>query len=326
MRLAGIQVEPLTEKMVNYRIYAPGEILTNGYTSYRVSPRVPSVVLRRHVALGDHVKNGQKLVTLFSESLAQVQAEYRAAWPEWKRVQKLGRKTLGEQRYIRAKADFEAAQATLLAYGLSKADLKALTTQHFRNLGEYTLRAKIDGAVLSDEFQQGQRIEAGDPLIMLADETQLWIEAKLPANMTLTLGAGSQAEVEVGELHVSASVIQEAHAIDPVTRTRTVRLLVKNPEHRLHPGQFAEVFFLFSTAKPVLVVPETALMRSADGDWVLFAEDHPGEFEPVEVELKRSFGQLREISGLKSGARVVTKGAFFVASQIAKGGFDPHNH
>jgi len=68
------------------------------------------------------------------------------------------------------------------------------------------------------------------------------------------------------------------------------------------------------------------LMRGADGDWTVFIEHEPGQFEPQEIELGRSLGQWREITGLEAGIRVVTKGAFFVASQIAKGGFDPHNH
>jgi hypothetical protein len=46
----------------------------------------------------------------------------------------------------------------------------------------------------------------------------------------------------------------------------------------------------------------------------------------MEVELGRALGPLREITGVKPGTRIVTEGAFFVASQIAKGGFDPHNH
>jgi len=326
MELADIQVEALTARLVDNQLYAPGELLSNGYTSYRVSPRVASVVLRRHVALGDHVTQGQPLVTLFSERVAQAQAEYRTARPEWQRVKKLGRKTVGEQRYIRAKASLEAVRATLLAYGLSASDLQSLASRQSVALGEYTLRAEIDGAVLADDFEQGQRIEAGAPLIALADEKQLWVEARLPANLSLTLSAGTQAEVVTGDVRVKATVTQEAHTIDPVTRTRTVRLLVDNPEHRLHPGQFAEVYFSFRTKKPVLAVHETALMRGADGDWTVFVEDHPGEFQPVEVELGRAFGLLREISGVEPGTRIVTKGAFFVASQIAKGGFDPHNH
>jgi len=32
------------------------------------------------------------------------------------------------------------------------------------------------------------------------------------------------------------------------------------------------------------------------------------------------------VAGLKEGARIVSKGAFFIQSEIAKGGFDIHNH
>jgi len=326
MTLADIQVSRLTPQKVDYQLYAPGEILSNGYTSYRVSPRVASVVLRRHVALGDHVSKEQPLVTLFSERVAQAQAAYRTAQPEWIRVQKLGRKAVGEQRFISAKANLEQAKATLLAYGLSTADLESLSSQQSVALGEYTLRAEIDGAVLNDDFEQGQRIEAGGSLIALADEKQLWVEAHLPANLALTLSAGTPAEVVTGDTRMTALVTQEAHTIDPVTRTRTVRLLMDNPEHRLHSGQFTEVYFRFRTEKPVLAVPETALMRGADGDWTVFVEDHDGEFQPMEVELGRALGSLREITGIEPGAQIVTRGAFFVASQIAKGGFDPHNH
>jgi len=263
---------------------------------------------------------------MFSEKVAQAQASYRSAWPEWKRVQKLGRQTVGEKRYINAKTAFEADKATLQAFGLSLSDIQKLTSQKTLSLGEYTLVAKIDGAVLSDDFEQGKLVEAGSPIVLLADETQLWVEAHIASNFSLTLGVGTLAEVVAGDIRVKAKVTQEAHTIDPVTRTRIVRLLVDNPLHRLHPGQFAEVFFHFSTKEPVIAVPEAALMRNTDGEWIVFVEDHPGEFEAVEIELKRSLGKLREISGIKPGTRIVTQGAFFVASQIAKGGFDPHNH
>ncbi|MBW8190925.1 efflux RND transporter periplasmic adaptor subunit [Neiella marina] len=326
MALADIVVEPLQFQQIDYQLYAPGEILTNGYTSYRVSPRVPSVVLSRHVTLGEHIEKGQKLVTLFSESVAIAQSQFRTAWPEWQRVKSLGQQTVGAQRYVEAKSNLEAAQATLLAYGLSFSDLESLKKQSAPSLGEYTLRAEIDGSVLSDEFEQGQRIDSGEPLILIADEKQLWVEAHLSPNLDMSLEAGSKAEVVSAGKSLEAIVSQEAHTIDPVTRTRLVRLVVDNAAHQLHPGQFAEVFFNFRTKHSVIAVPESALIRDEHGDWTVFVEDHPGEFIPMEVKLGDSYGQVREIRGMKPGARVVTKGAFFVASQIAKGGFDPHNH
>ena len=324
--LAGIEVATLKSKRVDYEIYAPGELLTNGYTSYHVSPRVASVVLRRHVELGEHITKGQPLVTLFSETVAQAQADYRKAFPEWERISGLGRSVVGDQRFNTAKANIEAARATLLAYGLNDDDIGALKASGMGSLGEYTLRARVDGAVLTDEFEQGQRVEAGQPLVTLANESELWVEAHLPANSDIVLKQGAEAEVRIAGRVAVATVSQEAHTIDAVTRTRIVRLELDNPEDRFHPGMFADVYFLFKTTEPVLAVPESALMRGADGDWTVYVEEAEGEYEPVEVELGRSIGGLREISGLTAGQRIVSRGAFFVASEIAKGGFDPHNH
>jgi RND family efflux transporter MFP subunit len=324
--LAGIEVATLESKRVDYEIYAPGELLTNGYTSYHVSPRVASVVLRRHVELGEHIIKGQPLVTLFSETVAQAQADYRKAFPEWERISGLGRSVVGDQRFNTAKANIEAARATLLAYGLNDDDIGALKASGVGSLGEYTLRARVDGAVLTDEFEQGQRVEAGQPLVTLANESELWVEAHLPANSDIVLKQGAEAEVRIAGRVAVATVSQEAHTIDAVTRTRIVRLELDNPEDRFHPGMFADVYFLFKTTEPVLAVPESALMRGADGDWTVYVEEAEGEYEPVEVELGRSIGGLREISGLTAGERIVSRGAFFVASEIAKGGFDPHNH
>jgi len=324
LTLAEINITVLEPQTMAYSIYAQGEIKANDYTSYLVSPRVDSVILKRHVALGDHVEINQPLVTLFSESMAEAQASYRLADSEWKRVQKLGRKAVGEKRFIEAQTDFEADLGRLYAFGLSTDAIISLTT-NTKKLGQYTLNAETSGAVLSDNFRQGQRIESGGTLFELADEDTLWVEARLAPSMELDLPENSKAQVNVGNNTYIATITQKAHTIDPVTRTRIIRLQVQNVGHKLHPGLFADVYFAFETDKKVLTVPEEALMRGSDGDWMVFVEEN-GEFKGVEVELGRQLGKSREIFGLPSGTKVVTTGAFYVAAEIAKGSFDAHNH
>jgi len=322
---ADITVAELSPRKMDFQLYAPGEIKENGYSSYLVSPRVDSVVLRRHAALGDHVKKGQALVTLFSESVAEAQANFKISYEEWQRVQQLGRKTVAGKRFTSAKSDYEAARARLLAFGLSNNAIQSLIKKS-PALGEYTLIALNRGAVLSDDFHQGQRVKAGEELMKLADEKELWVEAKLAPNVQLELPTGTQALVKVADNFYTATVTQEAHTIDPHTRTRIVRMVINNEAHRLHPGLFADVYFSFTSIDDVLAVPESALMRSTDGDWTVFIEHEPDEFEATEVELGRSFGKWREVIGIEAKSRVVMSGAFFVAAEIAKGGFDPHNH
>jgi len=326
MSLANIKVESIVPEYKNSAVYAPGEIKANGYTSYVVSPRTESVIISRHAALGEHVKIGQKLVTLFSEAMAQAQANYLIASTEWQRIKKLGNKTVSESRLLQDETTYSASYGKLIALGLTEKAIQSISNKDIKAFGQYTLTAQREGVVLQDDFIQGQRVDAGDTVMLLADEKQLWVEAKVSPNKKLDLSKNSPAIVKLEGQSYNAKVIQEAHTIDPLTRTRIVRLSVENKDDNLHSGMFVKVYFQFSTQEKVMAVPEEALIRSADGDWTVFVEDHPGEFKAIEVELGRALGEFREIIGVENGTRIVTKGAFFVASEIAKGGFDPHNH
>jgi len=325
-QLANIKIERLVLKKHKQILYAPGEIKANGYASYVVSPRVDSIVVKRHALLGQHVNKGDSLVTLFSGEVASQQTEFRLAKAQWQRVTKMTPGTVSEKQILTAKAEYEVAYSRLVAFGLSKQAIAQTLTISPEKLGEYTLFAQTSGAVLTDNFAQGQRVDSGIELMLIADESALWVAAQLSANQDRTISNGSTALLEVNGNRYQARVIQEAHTIDEQTRSRTVRLEVKNTQHSLHPGMFADVYFHFETDQAVLAVPENALTRSVDGDWQLFVVDDDGGFAAQEVTLGRSFGDYREVVGIKAGVEVVTQGAFFIASQLTKGGFDPHNH
>ncbi|MDE0373912.1 MAG: hypothetical protein OXI73_15400, partial [Rhodospirillales bacterium] len=118
------------------------------------------------------------------------------------------------------------------------------------------------------------------------------------------------------------------HALDESTRTLPIRVQVPNPEDELHPGMFVDVLILNEDSQPVLAVPETAVLRSADGDWQVFvvAGEDGDEFEPVEVTVESTTAGFAVIDGVAPGTRVVTEGGFFLQSEYAKSGFSIHNH
>lgn len=336
-QLANIKMGTLQEKVRSYQLYTPAEITCNAYNRYLVSPRVDSIVVRRHVALGDTVKAGQPLVTLFSETVAAAQADFLIDHSEWLRVKKLGRENVGDKRYITTQANYDASYGRLQAFGLSTQAIEDLFNGSNRKmvpgaakLGHYQLLAAIEGVVLADDFTQGQRVLAGETLIDLSDESSLWVEARLASDSDVVLMKGAKARVNVANKWYQATVIQQSHTIDRATRSRIVRLVIDNKEDHLHSGMFADVYFQFNTKGAVLALPETALMRRADGNWTVFVELSPGQFQAREVTrgdaLIVNNQPWRQINGIEAGSRVVLEGAFFVASESAKGGFDPHNH
>ena len=114
--------------------------------------------------------------------------------------------------------------------------------------------------------------------------------------------------------------------LDETTRTLAVRIEVDNPDEQLHPGLFVDTRIGGSELANVFAVPEDAVLRSPDGDWAVFIEQAPGKFESLEVDVIHTINGLAVIEGVPTGARVVTEGAFFVQSEIAKSGFEIHNH
>ncbi|HHJ34717.1 MAG TPA: efflux RND transporter periplasmic adaptor subunit, partial [Gammaproteobacteria bacterium] len=192
--------------------------------------------------------------------------------------------------------------------------------------GTFKLLAPQDGTVIFDQFIVGELIEPGTKLFIISDETVLWVEARLTPAQAALVATGSPVDILAGNKHFSGKVVQVHHALDESTRTLAVRIEMANPDDQLHPGVFVQAQISSTSTEQALAVPVNAILRSPDGDWAVFIEHEAGEFEPQEVELLRTVGDLAVIEGIDPGVRVVTKGAFFVQSELAKAGFKVHNH
>jgi len=326
---AGIVVSTLTAQNIDSEISVPGEIRLNSYATSQVTPRIEAQVLQRNAKMGDHVSKGQSLVSLSSVSVAETQGELLIAGKEWQRVRKLGRKVVSEKRYLEAKIAYQQAQAKLVAYGLTQAQIKKLLNQSdiSQANGRFELLATQNGTVINDDFVLGQMVDAGDVLFEITNESRLWVEALVKPQYMSLINIGAPARIKADDVWLDGKVIQVHHELDEVTRTLAIRLEIDNPDDNLHPGQFVTANIQSDdSSQQALVLPQDAVMRSADGDWQVFVEEEPGEYEPREIEIVRKFSGQVVIEGLKPGVRVVTSGAFFVQSEFAKSGFAVHNH
>jgi len=163
--------------------------------------------------------------------------------------------------------------------------------------------------------------------MIIADESVMWVEARITPIQVGLINIGNTAQIKMDKLTMSAKVSQIHHALDETTRTLAVRMEVKNLDDMLHPGMFVNTRIQTNAITNAFTLPEAAVLRSPDGDWQIFVEqDEPGEFKAMEIELLRVDKGRAIINGIKAGIRVVTQGAFFVQSEMAKSGFDIHNH
>jgi RND family efflux transporter MFP subunit len=341
IRQAGIRTETLQLRSKIQTISAPGAVAFNAYALADITTLADAMVHARHVRLGEQVKKGQKLVTLNSTSLAQAEAGYLKARAEYSRsrleltrLKKLAQQKIVSQArlqqadstYKSMQANLAAAKATLFSYGLNKHDISSLLKQE--KYGLLTLRAPHAGTIVADDFRLGQHVAAGSRLMQVADESHVWVEVKIPATLLPEIRIGQAASVtpKGSKARFPGAVINIHHQLDSVTRTVGVRLDIQNSGDLLHPGMFVSADIATGAGDKALLLPEQAIQRQGS-ELIVFVEEEPGHFERREVLVGRAgAGMVPVLEGVMEGESVVVKGAFILASELAKSGFEVHNH
>ena len=309
-------------------VSAPGEVVLNAYRTSKVTPRIDAQITRRHARLGQAIEQGQPLVTLSSVEMAEAQGGLLIADREWKRAKKLGRRVISERRYLEAQVARQQAWAKVVAYGMTESQIEALLKEGdvSRAAGSFELLSPQDGTVISDDFIVGEVAESGRILFSITDESALWVDARLTPDDAVAVEVGASADISIGDQHLAGQVIQAHHRLDENTRTLSVHIEVANPGDLLHPGQFVTAAIQSKNGTAGITVPVEAVLRSPDGDWQVFVEQAPGRYAGRKVNVVRTVDDKMIVEGLQEGSRIVSKGAFFIQSELAKGGFDIHNH
>lgn len=118
-------------------------------------------------------------------------------------------------------------------------------------------------------------------------------------------------------------------SVDEATRTIKIRVNVKNEEHLLKFGMFVTGEIEVETGEKALVVPHDAVQIIKDNA-VVFVQDekNANEFHMSVVKTGRqSADQIEILEGLMPGSKVVSKGSFYLKSEILKEELeDGHGH
>ena len=316
----GIRTQAVATHLMAEEVTAPGEVTVNRYRTAEVTPRIAAQITQRHARMGQRVKKGQKLVTLSSVAMAEAQGELLISDREWRRVQRLGRKVVSEKRYVEAQVARQQAYAKVLAFGMTEAQAQALLKQGdvSKATGTFDLLSPQAGTVLSDDFVIGRVVEPGQVLMVISDESHLWVEAQLAAEVASRIKVGSPGRVSSdGQRWVGGKVIQLHRVMDETTRTLAVRIELDSNDAGLRPGQFVKAAIQMAPGKPVLAVPSEAVLL-LQGDYVVF-EPEGEEVHAVPVERGVTRGNWTEIkAGLALGDEVVTQGAYVLKSLLLK--------
>ncbi|MCW3060655.1 MAG: putative Co/Zn/Cd efflux system rane fusion protein [Capsulimonas sp.] len=227
----------------------------------------------------------------------------------------VGRAELGARSSRTALAGAQNAVAS------ARAQMRAIAgKENVSGEGEITLRAPISGVVTQRAVTLGEAVERTSVLLVLQDLERVTVVANVREQDVARVRVGLPVTVSVAAYPGVAfpGVVQSlGGAVDEKTRALPVRCAVQNPGGRLRPEMFAEISLATDRTRSGVVVPKDAVFDDGDAKAVFVAEEGGYRKHAVEIGLETSQG-VEVRSGLKSGQRVVTDGAFVLASEAGK--------
>ncbi len=277
---------------------------------------------------GKAVNAGQTLFSIDSEGLAdnnmgvryrEAESAYNFAKGEYERKKELAKDRLVTESDLRkAKADYEAAEA---AYGNMRRNFA---------FGHHSAGSPIAGFIKKVYVRNGEYVEAGSPVMAVAQNKNLYIKAELQPSKfhnlrnIVSTNFKTSADGRVYSMkELNGSLLSYGKSVDIDNPLIPVVFQVDNTVDLL-PGAFVEMFITTSGGEQVLTVPNSAIVEEM-GNYFVFVQLTPEFFEKREVKPGQSNGVRTEVlSGVKAGERIVGKGAVLVKLAQASGKLDAH--
>jgi Cu(I)/Ag(I) efflux system membrane fusion protein/cobalt-zinc-cadmium efflux system membrane fusion protein len=311
----GVRTAIAEVKEISRTIRAVGQVTYDERLLTAVTTKLPGWVERLYVkTTGDPIRRGQNLLSLYSPDLVTTQEEYLLALKNLQTMEKSGIPEFQES----SRRLLAAARQRLKYWDIPEAQIATLTRtgEVKKNL---TLVSPVNGIVIKRMVLEGQMVQAGMPLLEVADLSTVWVEAdiyeyELPwiqvgqhATMTLTYLPGKTFH---GQVQYIYPYLKEA------TRTARVRLAFPNPGLKLKPDMYAQVEIVSPMKQATVVIPSEAVMDTGAKQHVFLALGQ-GRFEPREVKVgvRGDDGLVQVLSGLKGGEKVVTSAQFLLDSE-----------
>jgi membrane fusion protein, copper/silver efflux system len=298
----GIRSAPVERGTFWQRVDAPGRAEVDARSIRTIESRAAGWIENQRVhAAGERVRAGEAIAGIYAPELYAAQEELLLA------------RRSGDADLL------QASRRRLQLLGADNAQIESLLRSG-RAQRALPLLAPIDGVVLELDVHEGRQIAPGMPLARIADLSHIWVLVDVPEAQAAWLATGRPAEARFDALpgEVFEGTIDELYpGVDPVTRTRRLRVTLDNPDWRIEPGMYADVALFGGARRDVLTIPSEALIRTGTRSVVIVSEPDQ-HFRPVQVETgAERAGRTQILSGLEEGQRVVVSGQFLIDSEAS---------
>ena len=290
-------------------IVLPGN--TQAFISAPIYARTSGYLKRWYFDIGAHVKKGQLLAEIdapeVDQQLQQAQADLKTAQANlalakitadrWQGLLKTN--SVSQQETDQAVGNYRALQATL--------DSQAANVRRLEQLQSFEkIYAPFDGVITARNTDVGALINAGastpgQGLFTLAAIDKLRVYVTIPEVYASAARPGATASLLLdafpGEVF-HGTLVRQANAIDPASRTLLVEVDVDNAKGQLMPGAYVSVHLTLPDAVRAVTIPANTLLFRKEGLRVGVVRQ--GKAELVPVTIGRDYGAaVQVVEGLQ---------------------------
>ncbi|WP_130803685.1 efflux RND transporter periplasmic adaptor subunit [Acinetobacter ihumii] len=332
----GLQLARVEQGAVQQSQQYPAKLVANTDQQAHVVSTFAGRVDSVHAMLGQQVKKGQILATVFIPELVDQQANLSIAQEAL---------TLAQQDYQREKQLFDQGvsarqdyQRAYNAYRQAQIQVQAARSRLTalgatgNSQGRYSLKAPLSGVVSQKDIVVGEYITSDKQLFVIDQLDQLWLEFVMPSDAGVNIQPNQQLSFK--SLQTQNTFTAQVQALTAEADRQTGRLQVRakvlTPAQELRPNLMVTVMLQGKDSQSVLRVSKNALQQ-IEGKTVVFVAKNEQDrihFTPQAVELGQysSDGQWVEIkSGLRHQQQYVAQGSFLLKSEMQKGEAE-HGH
>jgi RND family efflux transporter MFP subunit len=311
--LAGVRTAVVERKSLVRDIRTTAQIVADETRIAHVHVKVAGYVDKVYVDfVGQLIKKGQPLFTLYSPDLVSTQEEYLIA--------KRGNVTLGNAPFHEiaegSQSLLQSARQRLKLWDISDEQIKDLDTTG--KVSKYlTFYSPITGFVTGRKAFPQTSVTPDTELYTVSDLSTVWADADiyeyevpfvhLGQRVTLTLSyyPGKKYTGTISFIYPT---------VDPQTRTVKARVQIPNPGFALKPQMFADAQLHVDYGTKI-IVPQEAVLNSGTEQHVFVVHDG-GIFEPRKITVGPVVdGNAVILSGLKAGETIVVSGNFLIDSE-----------
>lgn len=310
-----------------------GTVQANAYKETRVTPLVGGRVTAVNAQLGDYVKKGQTLATIFSTELVQEQMEYLkveanlnlhvAQAERYRKLAEIGAISVQEKQEVEARlqehhAEHASHRQKLKLLGMSDAQINNLHNDSDVK-SDVTVPAPSSGVITVRSVNIGQVVAMPDNLFSVTDLSTVWVMANVYEKDFGAMRTGARVTISPPSgRQFSGTISYLDPRVEPNTRTAQARIEVPNPNQALKIGMFVDVALHTTGTEAALMVPKAAL-QTVGSEQIVFVHLGGGQFQVRKLQLADEAGDdVRVVSGVSAGEKVVTEGSFFLRAEMGR--------